>query len=88
MPSLFIVDVPEYRPLWEHAEAEPGVRARHRGGYVELTFEQELRIDRRATGVRHAVWYSGVGGVHDATVVQFDKDALRLVATSVAASAP
>jgi hypothetical protein len=88
MPSLFIVDVPEYRPMWECAEAEPGVEARHRGAYVELSFDDELRLDRRATGVRHAVWYSGVGGLRGATVVQFDKDALRLVVTPPAPSAP
>ena len=80
MPSLFVVDVPEYRPLWEHAQRAAGVTTHHLGAYVEVSFHGELRIDRRATGVRHAVWYSAVGGVSGATVVQFDKDALRLVA--------
>jgi len=88
MPSLFVVDVPEYRPMWECAASEPGVHARHLGAYVELSFSDELRIDRRATGVRHAVWYSGVGGLRGATVVQYDKDALRLVATSPGGTRP
>jgi hypothetical protein len=81
MPSLYVVDVPEYRPLWECAESAQGIETRHLGAYVEVTFEDELTIDRRATGVRHAVWYSGVGGTRDARVVQFDKDALRLIAS-------
>ena len=44
------------------------------------SFPDGLTIDRVATGVRHAVWYSGVGALKDARVVQFDKDALRVVA--------
>jgi hypothetical protein len=36
-------------------------------------------IDRRATGCRHAVWYSAVAAVaRDARIVQHDKDALRV----------
>jgi hypothetical protein len=47
---------------------------------VELQFPDGVTIDRRATGARHAVWYSGVAALRDAKVVQFDKDALRVVA--------
>ena len=36
-------------------------------------------IDRRATGCRHAVWYSALAGLQDARVAQHDKDALRVV---------
>ena len=32
--------------------------------------------------MRHAVWYSGVGALKHAHVVQFDKDALRIVAAA------
>ena len=36
-------------------------------------------IDRRATGCRHAVWYSSIAGVaRDSRIVQHDKDALRV----------
>ena len=36
-------------------------------------------IDRRATGCRHAVWYSAVGGIaRDSRITQHDKDALRV----------
>lgn len=39
----------------------------------------QIVIDRRATGCRHAVWYSAVAGLQDARIVQHDKNALRLV---------
>ena len=39
----------------------------------------QIVIDRRATGCRHAVWYSALAGLQDARVVQHDKNALRLI---------
>lgn len=80
MPSLFIVDVDEYAPMWQCAVGDGDLEVRHVGPYVELRFAAGVTIDRRATGCRHAVWYSGVGALKDAKVVQFDKDALRVVA--------
>jgi hypothetical protein len=39
----------------------------------------QIVIDRRATGCRHAVWYSALAGLVSARVAQHDKNALRLV---------
>jgi hypothetical protein len=39
----------------------------------------QIIIDRRATGCRHAVWYSAIAGLQDARIVQHDKNALRVV---------
>lgn len=39
----------------------------------------EIVIDRRATGCRHAVWYSAVAGLQGSRVAQHDKNALRVV---------
>jgi hypothetical protein len=39
----------------------------------------QIVIDRRATGCRHAVWYSALAGLESARVAQHDKNALRLV---------
>jgi len=78
--SLFIVDVPEWEPLWKCAVGDSTLEIHHVGPYVELQFPDGVTIDRRATGARHAVWYSGVAALRDAKVVQFDKDALRVVA--------
>ncbi len=84
MPSLFILDVEEFAPVWGHAAGDSDLEIRHVGPYVELAFPDGLTIDRASTGVRHAVWYSCVGAVKDARVVQFDKDALRVVADGTA----
>jgi hypothetical protein len=78
MTRLYILDVDDFRPVIEVGAAVPGVVSRRVGDYVELAADGEIVIDRRATGVRHAVWYSTVAGVADGRVNQFDKDALRV----------
>lgn len=78
MIELYILDVEEWRPVIEVAAQADSVSAASVDSYVRLTSEQPIVIDRRATGVRHAVWYSAVGAVRGGTVTQFDKDALRI----------
>lgn len=80
MPSLFVLDVEDFAPMWQHAKSDDGLTVTHRGPYVELSFDHELTIDRKATGLRHAVWYSAIGGLSHAKVVQYDKHQLKLVA--------
>jgi hypothetical protein len=79
MIRLYILDVDDFRPVVEAAATRPGVSRRTVGDYVELSCSTELVVDRRATGVNHATWYSTVAGVAGGRVVQQDKDALRVV---------
>lgn len=48
-------------------------------GAGHTSTHDQIVIDRRATGCRHAVWYSALAGLQDACVVQHDKNALRLI---------
>lgn len=80
MSSVFFPDIPETEPIWQRAAEENNLDAHHVGPYVELRFIDAITIDRHATGVRHAVWYSCVGALEHAHVAQFDKDGLRIVA--------
>lgn len=76
---LYILDVDDFRPIVEVAVAQPGVSRRTVGDYVELACAGDIVVDRRATGVNHATWYSAVAGVSGGRVTQQDKDALRVV---------
>ncbi len=81
MSSVFFADIPETEPIWKRAVGDSRqLDVRHVGTYVELRFPDGITIDRRSTGARHAVWYSCIGALDHARVVQFDKDALRIVA--------
>jgi hypothetical protein len=48
------------------------------GPYFEIVADGVISIDRRATGCRHAVWYSSIAGLRGARITQHDKDALRV----------
>ena len=79
MTRLYILDVPDFRPVIDVAAAQVDVTCRQAGDYAELAADGEIVIDRRSTGVNHATWYSVVAGVADGRIVQQDKDALRVM---------
>jgi hypothetical protein len=79
--ALYVLDVPENRPVAQQAARdERTVAVHHIGPYFEIVFEGEVVIDRRATGCRHAVWYSSLAGTRCARITQWDKDSLRIEA--------
>ena len=75
--ALYVLDVPENTSVAKVA-AEAGAAVGKVGPYFEITAEESIVVDRRATGCRHAVWYSCVAGVASGRIVQHDKDALRV----------
>lgn len=78
MTVLFVLDVPENRPVAQVAGRDPGVDVARVGPYYQIVSDADIVIDRRATGCRHAVWYSCVAGLADSRITQWDKDALRV----------
>jgi hypothetical protein len=78
MTILYILDVPENVPVVKVAAQDTAVTVDKVGPYFAVTSPATIVIDRRATGCRHAVWYSSVAGLAGARITQWDKDALRL----------
>ena len=78
MTTLFVLDVPENKAVAAVAGEVPGVSVDHVGPYFRITADDTIVIDRRATGCRHAVWYSSVAGLLDSRIIQWDKDALKV----------
>ena len=78
MTTLFVLDVPENVPVADVAGTDPAVTVNRIGPYFQIVADGAIVIDRRATGCRHAVWYSSVAGLADARITQHDKDALRV----------
>lgn len=74
---LFMLDVPENTPILAVARDLPDVKVGGIGPYFFIESESAISIDRRSTGVRHAVWYSCVAGLEGVRIAQWDKDALR-----------
>ena len=79
MTTLYVLDVPENTAVAAVAGQNADVDVTRLGPYFEITSAGPIVIDRRATGCRHAVWYSSVAGVaRDSRITQHDKNALRV----------
>jgi len=78
---IYVLNVPENEGIVKVAAQDPEIIVDMVGPYYRITADdEEIVIDRRATGCRHAVWYSAVAGLEDSIIVQQDKDALRVAA--------
>ena len=79
MVKVYVLDVPEFRPIIEGARrAHIGVSGPARGYYV-IAGERELMFSRKALGLKPAVWYSSLSGGLEGRIAQFDRDTLRIV---------
>ena len=79
MSRMYVLDVPENEGVIKVAGADPDLAIDRVGPYFRISADGDIVIDRRATGCRHAVWYSAVAGLEGSTITQHDKDALRVV---------
>lgn len=76
---IYVLEVPENEGFVKVASQDPIVTVDKVGPYFRITAaDDDLVIDRRATGCRHAVWYSAIAGLEDSIIIQQDKDALRV----------
>jgi hypothetical protein len=78
MTQLFMLDVPENAPIVAVAGQDPHVTVDRIGPYFRIASEAPIVIDRRATGCRHAVWYSSIAGLRRSRITRWDKDLMRI----------
>lgn len=78
MAVLYVLDVPENDGFVDVARQDRGNLVTRVGPYFRISALGGIVIDRRATGCRHAVWYSAVAGLEDSVITQHDKNALRV----------
>ena len=78
MTTFYVLDVPENASLPPVAAQDAAVTVDKVGPYFRIHSPGTIVVDRRATGCRHAVWYSAVAGLENSRITQHDKDALRV----------
>lgn len=78
MTTFYVLDVPENATVPMVAAQDPDVSVTRTGPYFRISSPRVIVVDRRATGCRHAVWYSAVAGLENARITQYDKNALRV----------
>ena len=75
MPTLYVLDVPEFAPLVQAARIE-GIAVDKREDYYVIAHPRELRISRKATGLRRSIWYGALTGGFEGRLGRFDDDEL------------
>jgi hypothetical protein len=73
MATLYVLDVPEFAPFVQTAQGFLDVA--RRGDYFVVS-GREIRIPRKATGLRKAVWYGALTGGYEGELRKFDDDEL------------
>jgi hypothetical protein len=74
MPSLFVLDVPEFAPLIAAASADH--RVRRQRGYAMIESPETIVVERRKSGLGDAVWYGALTGGYEGRIVEFSADRL------------
>ncbi|WP_033290165.1 hypothetical protein [Amycolatopsis jejuensis] len=78
MARFYVLDVPENVGVIEVARNNEQNTVDRLGPYFRISAPDAIVIDRRATGCRHAVWYSAIAGLEGSVITQHDKNALRV----------
>ncbi|WP_321930519.1 VOC family protein [Paraburkholderia guartelaensis] len=83
--SLFVLDVPEFRPLVDTArQSGPYPTTTLGDGYVRIDGNPGIALNRRALGFKPAVWYGALTGGLIGRIARFDADDLLIDPTEQA----
>jgi hypothetical protein len=75
MPSLYVLDVPEFAPLVEAARQNGGFDiAGPKAGYFRIATEGQLRIHRADTGLPEALWFGAFTAGYDGEELVIDSE--------------
>lgn len=75
MPSLYVLDVPEFAPLVEAARGIGGFDiAGPKAGYFRIATEGQLRIRRADTGLPEALWFGAFTAGYEGEELVIDSE--------------
>ena len=74
MPSLFVLDVPEFAPLIAGAGVDH--RVQRRAGYALIEAAETIVVDRAKSGLGDAVWFGALTGGYEGRIVEFSAERL------------
>lgn len=79
MPSLFVLDVPEFAPLIAGAAGTQKVRRRN--GYAAIEAAEQVVVERAKSrlgdaAIADAVWFGALTGGYEGRVVEFSAERL------------
>jgi len=77
--AIYLLDVPEFRPIAESAKRQGLAVTELKSGYLRVARPLVLEILRKPTGVKLPVWFGAPTGGIEGVIAQFDKDILRVI---------
>lgn len=79
MPTIFVLDVPEFLPLVAHAQEVSALAVTGpRLGYYRIQSQDTITLHRKVLGFKPAVWHGALTGGLIGQVEHFDNDELRI----------
>lgn len=83
MVVLYVLDVPEFRPIVEAARAKSDCEVtRFDAGYYRIEAPTEIVLNRREMNMKPAVWYGLFTGGLNGEIAMFGRDEVRIVGTN------
>jgi hypothetical protein len=80
MPSIFVLDVPEFAALIAKAQQDAGmIISGPSSGYWKITGNEQLAFKRTELGFKPAVWYGALTAGMIGSIKRFDRDELVIV---------
>lgn len=78
MPTIFILDVPEFEPIVTTAR-RAGMQVRKHGDYLEAhSATSPVVLERYHTQVRPAIWFASLTGGFVGSIARFDHEVLQI----------
>lgn len=83
MIRVYVIDVPEFRPMVETKRGEDGVTISGPvNGYWMIETPTELRFNRKKMQMKPAVWYGIFTGGINGEIAEWGRDDVRVVGTN------
>ena len=83
MPSIYVLDVPEFAALIEIGRSNPACEVTRVGQhYVRICSDSDLVFHRRDLDFRPAIWYGAFTAGLDGQIAEFGRETVRIVAAA------
>jgi hypothetical protein len=83
MVILYVLDVPEFRPIVDAARERENCKvSKSNKGYYRIESPNEIVLNRREMKMKPAVWYGLFTGGLNGEIVEFGRDEVRVIGTN------
>jgi hypothetical protein len=83
MPTIYVVDVPEFRPIVESARGKAGYAVSEAvKGYYRIETSGEMTFNRKEMKLPPAIWYGIFTGGLDGEITSFGREEVIVIGTN------